>query len=72
MAEQTNRHFYEATADELTRRIVALGPLILNLNSPWELFKVDGFTCSDLGPSLAQASYALANAQRLLSETKHG
>lgn len=60
------RSQYEATADVLVDRIVALGPVILNLDSPWGLFKIEGFDCSDIEPSLAQASGALAKAQDIL------
>jgi len=62
---------YVATADTLTARIVALiptQPQILEMTSAWDLFKVPGFSCSDLGPSLAQASYALGDAQRIWKE----
>jgi hypothetical protein len=58
---------YEDTASELVRRIKALiprHPEILAFESPWDLFKVEGFICGDLGPSLAQAAAALAIAQR--------
>lgn len=59
---------YELTADELTRRIVALGPQVLDLESPWKLFKVEGFHCDDIGPTLAQAQWALAKAQSILRQ----
>ena len=58
---------YTETADELVRRIEALIPMhheIMSLTSPWDLFKVPGFKCDDLGPSLAQASAALYEAKR--------
>jgi hypothetical protein len=64
---------YEATANELCRRIAALipeHPEILTLESAWDLFKVPGFKCDDLQPSLAQASAALAFAQREYRETR--
>lgn len=57
---------YEAVADALTERIVALmqaHPEVADLRDPWALFKVPGFDVSDLQPSLAQASFALAKAQ---------
>lgn len=57
---------YTSTADALVNRIVALGPQILDLRDPWQLFKVPGFTCDDLGPSLAQASWALGKAKSML------
>jgi len=62
---------YAATADELTRRIVALGPKVLTITNPWELFKA-GLKCDDIGPSLAQASWALAQAKRILGNRDRG
>jgi len=62
---------YAKTADELTARILALiptAPEILTMESVWDLFKVEGFNCSDLGPSMAQAQWALSNAKRIHSE----
>ena len=61
---------YISAADALTDRIAALGPQILALESPWELFKVPGFSCGDLEPTLYQASFALAKAQERLR--RHG
>ena len=57
---------YESGANELARRIVALIPAhpeILELDSPFDLFKVPGFKSDDLEPTLAQASWALARAK---------
>lgn len=57
---------YAATADELSARIEALiptNPDLLTLTDPWQLFKVPGFKCDDLQPSLAQAACALGSAQ---------
>lgn len=57
---------YAETANELGRRILALIPTrpeILALESAWGLFKVPGFDCSDLDPSLAQAQAALSWAK---------
>lgn len=57
---------YEATANELSRRIEALFPAhpeLLKLTDPWALFKIPGFKCDDLQPSLWQAAAALACAQ---------
>ena len=59
---------YSATADKLTKRIIELIPThpeILNLEDAWGLFKVDGFKCDDLGPSLFQASWSLREAKRI-------
>jgi hypothetical protein len=58
---------YAATADVLVERITALipeHPEILTMNSAWDLFKVEGFNCNDIGPSLFQASWALKKAQQ--------
>jgi hypothetical protein len=58
---------YVSTADELVRRIEALipeHPEILTFDSAWSLFDVPGFKCNDIGPSAAQAMWALATAQR--------
>jgi hypothetical protein len=59
---------YVATADALTNRIVALGLQVLAIDSPWALFKVDGFRCDDLAPSFAQAQFALVKAQAILRQ----
>ena len=58
---------YVATADELVARILALMPAhpeIMGMDSAWDLFKVPGFKCDDIAPSLAQASWALAAAKQ--------
>lgn len=57
---------YTQIADALTERIVALGPQVLALDDAWQLFKIPGFTCDDLAPSLAQADFALAKAKAIL------
>ena len=57
---------YSEAADELTRRILALipdHPEILTINEAWDLFKVPGFRCDDIGPSYMQAACALAQAR---------
>ena len=66
MRDQT----YESTADVLVERIAALGPQILAIDDPWTLFKVEGFKCSDLEPSLFQASWALEVAKRRLTAAR--
>ena len=58
---------YKQVATTLVDRIVALipsHPEILTLESPWGLFKIAGFQCDDLQPTLMQASYALADAKK--------
>lgn len=62
---------YETTATELSRRIEALiptNPDLLTLSDPWALFRVPGFKCDDLQPSLAQAAWALGDAQGRYSQ----
>ncbi len=64
---------YSATADELTNRILALipsHPEIMEMESAWDLFKVEGFDCKDLGPSMYQAMWALRQAQLVALEQK--
>lgn len=58
---------YEATANKLVDRIVALGPAILDCESAWGLFKL-GLECDDIGPSLAQAQAAWSIAKRRVRE----
>lgn len=62
---------YASVGHELRDRIVALipdHPEILDLESCWDLFNVDGFKCDDLQPSMAQAGWALAAAKRQYRE----
>lgn len=57
---------YTAVAGELKRRILALIPAhpgILEMGNAWQLFKVAGFHCEDLAPSMAQAHAALSEAK---------
>lgn len=64
---------YASTADDLVARIVALipsQPQILTLDSAWDLFKVPGFECADLQPSLYQASFALAKAKAIHAQAR--
>ena len=63
---------YEQTGNELAKRVKALIPAhpeILEMESPWDLFSVDGFKCDDLQPSLAQAGWALARAKQMHNES---
>lgn len=58
--------YYQSTADELVKRIVALIPThpeILKMSDPFALLSIDGFECDDLQPSLFQAQWALAKAK---------
>jgi hypothetical protein len=57
---------YEAAGQELKRRIAALipeHPAILEITNVFDLYKVPGFACSDLQPSLAMAGAALSAAK---------
>ena len=69
---------YESTAEILVRRIIALipdHPEILEMDSPWDLFKIDEFKSDDLQPSFYQASWALGQAIRkykVLEEVSDG
>lgn len=57
----------ESIASKLKDRILALipdRPEILTLNSAWDLLKIEGFDCGDMGPRLAQAEWALEQAKR--------
>jgi hypothetical protein len=57
---------YYRVLDELAERIEALVPQhpeILDLSDPFELFRVPGFACGDLDPTLAQASAALGEVK---------
>ncbi len=58
---------YETVANALEDRIFQLipeHPEIMEIESAWDLFKIEGFNCNDLGPSAAQAGWALAHAKR--------
>jgi hypothetical protein len=58
---------YQKTADTLVERIKALVPAhpeVLTMNSAWDLFKISDFKCDDIGPSYAQAAWALRKAQK--------
>jgi len=68
---QINWDRYEKVARQLVDRIldtVAKDPL-LAMTDAWELFSISGFQCGDLGPSYAQASWALLEAQKITIET---
>jgi hypothetical protein len=65
---------YETTANELSKRIEALmpdNPQVRTMTDPWQLFKVPGFKCDYLQPSLAQAACALGAAQGRYNQ-RHG
>ena len=58
---------YEATAEELTNRILALVPShpeILEIKDVFDLFKIEGFKCDDIAPSWFQAQWSLAQAKK--------
>ena len=57
---------YNGVAEELAKRILALipdNPQLLEMTDCWELFKVPGFNCKDLGPTMFQAGWALNKAK---------
>lgn len=62
---------YTEVGEELARRILALipqNPGILEMEEPFDLFKIEGFQCRDLSPSLFQADWALGKAKRMYKE----
>jgi hypothetical protein len=66
---------YVKTGNELADRIAKLipsHPEIMTMDDPFKLFEVEGFDCSDLGPSLAQAGWALREAQSRYSAVTDG
>ena len=68
-----NRMEYSSICDNLVTRIEALVPAhpeILTMRDVWDLFKVPGFRCDDLGPSMAQAMAALQEVQHRAQRTK--
>lgn len=58
---------YEERAEELVRRIVALGPQVLAVDGAFKLFRIPEFFCADLDLTLAQADAALAKAKSMLA-----
>ena len=59
---------YQNVALELVGRILDLIPThpeILTLPDAWGLLKIEGFVCSDLEPTLFQASWAFDKARQL-------
>jgi len=63
--EEMARH-YEKCGQSLKSRILALIPKhkqILQITDPFELFRIPGFKCDDLEPTLAMADAALAQAK---------
>ncbi len=64
---------YENTANELVDRILKLipkNPQILEITDVFKLFKISGFKCDDLDPTLYQAQWALAKAKSIWKEGK--
>ena len=69
--QDVNVH-YVSSAEEFKRRIIAEipnHPAILDMESPWDLFKVKSLKSKDLGLTMFQASWALGRAKQ---EWKHG
>lgn len=57
---------YNNITQELTERIIKLipdNPQILEIESPWDLFNIEGFYCKDLEPSLFQAAKAITDTR---------
>jgi len=57
---------YPEVVEQLVSRITALVPEhseILKMKDPFGLFKISGFKCDDLQPSLAQGQKALRAVQ---------
>lgn len=64
---KTPEERYESTADAMVARILETfkrHPEAAALDDVWKLFKVEGFKCDDIGPSLAQAGWAFVEAKR--------
>ena len=58
--------YYEQSTQELKRRILVLiptNPHIMEMADPFQLFRIPGFNCDDLSPSLAMSSMALSLAK---------
>jgi hypothetical protein len=66
---------YVKTADALVTRILETfeaHPEAAAITDAWGLFKVPGFNCDDIGPSLAQADWALGRARAIWRERGRG
>lgn len=64
---------YTATADRLVQRMLESfkeHPEAAKLDSVWDMLKVPGFQCDDIGPSHAQAGWAFNTAKRLFRSTE--
>lgn len=64
--------FYESTGNILADRILKLipeHPEILTIEGAFDMFKVEGFYCDDLQPSLGQATWAIGRACRMYKES---
>ncbi len=65
---------YTDTANALKDKILAIipdHPEILDMDEPGGLFKIEGFDCNDLAPSLFQAQWALGRAKMEWKERRH-
>jgi hypothetical protein len=64
---------YELYANKLKDRILSLipdHPEIMNIDSAWDLFKINDFNCDDLQPSAFQAQWALIKAKEEYNGTR--
>ena len=58
---------YESTANALVERIEKLipnHPEILTMKNVFDLFRIPGFKCDDISPSLFQAQWAVGKARQ--------
>lgn len=67
---------YEQTAQSVVDVVLSFipeHPEIMEMESAWDLFKVDGFSAaiSSLQPSLAQAAHALVAAKQRWRKSTH-
>jgi hypothetical protein len=66
---------YSDAADALVIRMLEsfeAHPEAAELESVWDMLKVTGFKCDDIGPSLFQASWAFGKAKALFRERRGG
>jgi len=63
--------YYTATADALVDRIMACDhEAVLALNSPWGLYKLDGYDQSGLDVTLFMADWAMHVAQARIRKAR--
>lgn len=65
--------YFEDPAYELVSRILALipdHPDILEMENPRDLFKIEGFECTDLALEYNQAAWAFGRAKHEYAESQ--